>query len=84
MRLKPCPFCGSGAKGRKETYRGEFVFMIRCGFCAACLWFYYPDAEKGATEAWNRRANEIDEFKRGFMEATDMWRDELKRLLGGE
>lgn len=67
MKLKPCPFCGSGYVIKNTTMRYTQVCCQNCGAtitrglsCGKCEDF--DEAEemfgKEAVEAWNRRVTE--------------------------
>ena len=71
--LKPCPFCGGEAVPRyteKNTngWTSNIIYRSKKGFveCKKC---YARTKEHGkmcrAIEAWNRRANDEEEIKKG-------------------
>lgn len=57
-KLKPCPFCGAGAKITKASgYERPYVAVCQKEECQASVGVYsYSRAE--AAEQWNRRAND--------------------------
>lgn len=60
-QLKRCPFCGGDAVLVKGGY-GLFNpvphdFAVKCTDCGAST-MRFSASEKGAIEAWNRRASE--------------------------
>ena len=62
--LKPCPFCGSEAKILKAKANASgtrFAFWVQCTNteleeCVCAPFTRDYETEKGAVEAWNRRA----------------------------
>lgn len=72
-KLKPCPFCGTEVKLRKETmwfnshgYKGYYKYTVGCRECGCGIAMRATDtlfrtdseAKRNAIKAWNRRAKE--------------------------
>ena len=61
-KLKPCPFCGGeGCIQRHEFVGYTDTFGVVCLDCC-CETRQFYDTEKDATEAWNRRAEEPEDW----------------------
>ena len=58
-KLKPCPFCGSNQVIIDDiSTEDEEYYMIYCETCGAATSFGdASETKEGATELWNRRAD---------------------------
>ena len=59
IKLKPCPFCGGAVNKKIGPYKGTIMFV--CNKCGADVCFYGAEHEPKATQAWNRRADNVNE-----------------------
>lgn len=58
--LKPCPFCGGKAEiFRGTTYGLHYLYEPRCIKCECALGLF--DTEEQAVEAWNTRADSVQD-----------------------
>ena len=56
MKIKPCPFCGGGAKVIVHKFHGlSDSFGVECTQCKTQGWQFY-DSEEVAVKKWNKRA----------------------------
>ena len=61
--LKPCPFCGCGAK----AYLFDGEWQVECFVCHARAW--WADSKEEAEAKWNQRTEEVELHHVGCDEA---------------
>lgn len=54
-QLKPCPFCGERVRETPGVL--QITTMFVCMKCGATVSFRGSEYDPGASEAWNRRAD---------------------------